>query len=91
MGDGYCFNNAVGPIAAAMMDTERGYEGPPSPVGFDAQKRALMDLTAQGKGRIMPFFAYDPRSRSVAAVQAAIEQEGFVVVKLYPPLAALRQ
>jgi predicted TIM-barrel fold metal-dependent hydrolase len=69
-----------------MMDTERGYEGPPSLVGFDAQKLAMMDLTARGKGRIMPFFAYDPRSRPVDAVQTAIEKEGFVGVKLYPPL-----
>ncbi len=69
-----------------MMDTERGYEGAPSPVGFDAQKLAMMDLTARGKGRIMPFYAYDPRSRSVDAVRNAIEKEGFVGVKLYPPL-----
>lgn len=69
-----------------MMDTERGYEGHPSPVGFDAQKLAMMDLTGWGKGRIMPFYAYDPRSRSVDAVQTAIEKEGFVGVKLYPPL-----
>jgi len=69
-----------------MMDTESGYEGSSPPVGFEEQKRIMMDVTARGRGRIWPFFAYDPRSRTVDAVRNAIEQEGFVGVKLYPPL-----
>jgi predicted TIM-barrel fold metal-dependent hydrolase len=69
-----------------MMDTEKGFEGSASLVGFDGQKRIMMDLTAAARGRIWPFFAYDPRSRPVDAVKNAIEREGFVGVKLYPPL-----
>ena len=52
-----------------MMDTESGYVGAASRIGFAEQKQTMMDITAQGKGRIMPFFAYDPRSRSVDAVK----------------------
>jgi len=69
-----------------MMDTESGYAGGSSVVGFDEQKRVMMDITAKGKGRIMPFYAYDPRSGPVDAVKTAIENDGFVGVKLYPPM-----
>jgi len=69
-----------------MMDTESGYVGDASVIGFEEQKQVMMDVTAKGKGRIMPFFAYDPRSRPVDAVIKAIENDGFVGVKLYPPM-----
>jgi predicted TIM-barrel fold metal-dependent hydrolase len=69
-----------------MMDTRNGYAGDASRTGFDEQKWMMMALTAMEKGRIMPFFAYDPRSGSVDAVKTAIERDGFVGVKLYPPL-----
>ena len=69
-----------------MMDTEKGFEGSSSLISFDEQKQIMMDLTATARGRIWPFFAYDPRSRPVDAVKNAIEREGFVGVKLYPPL-----
>ena len=78
--------NGVDIWIALMMDTEKGFEGSPSLIGFDGQKRIMMDLTAKARGRIWPFFAYDPRSRPVDAVRNAIEKEGFVGVKLYPPL-----
>ena len=69
-----------------MMNTESAYEGSASLLGFEDQKRIMMDVTVNGKGRIMPFYAYDPRSRTVDDVKAAIEEEGFIGVKLYPPL-----
>jgi predicted TIM-barrel fold metal-dependent hydrolase len=69
-----------------MMDTESAYERSSSSVSFEEQKRIMMEVTAKGRGAIMPFFAYDPRSRTVEAVRRAIEKEGFVGVKLYPPL-----
>lgn len=69
-----------------MMDTERGFEGCATVISFEAQKRTMMELTAAARGRIRPFFAYDPRSGPVDAVKNAIEREGFVGVKLYPPL-----
>ncbi len=69
-----------------MMDTEKAYEGSKSLLSFADQKQIMMELTAKGRGRIMPFFAYDPRSRPMDEVRTAIEKEGFVGVKLYPPL-----
>lgn len=69
-----------------MMDMECAYEGSCSLLGFDDQKRIMMDVTVQAGGRIMPFYAYDPRSRAVDDVKTAIEEEGFIGVKLYPPL-----
>ena len=52
-----------------MMDTEKGFEGSASLISFDEQKRIMMDLTATARGRIWPFFAYDPRSGPVDAVK----------------------
>lgn len=69
-----------------MMDTESAYEGSAPICSFEEQKRIMMEVTAEGRGRILPFFAYDPRSRPVEAVRTAIETEGFVGVKLYPPM-----
>lgn len=69
-----------------MMDTQSAYEGSSPLCGFDEQKRIMMEVTAEARGRVLPFFAYDPRSRPVEAVRAAIEREGFVGVKLYPPM-----
>ncbi|MBF0545619.1 MAG: amidohydrolase family protein [Candidatus Riflebacteria bacterium] len=69
-----------------MMDTESAYEGDFSQTDFEEQKQIMMDITAKEKGRIMPFFAYDPRSRPIDSVKTAIERDGFVGVKLYPPM-----
>jgi len=52
------------------------------------RKREIMsDLILEGQGRIMPFYAVDPRPPDpVESVKKAIESQGFVGVKLYPPM-----
>ena len=47
----------------------------------------MSDLTLEGQGRIMPFYAVDPRAPDpVESVKKAIESQGFVGVKLYSPM-----
>jgi predicted TIM-barrel fold metal-dependent hydrolase len=67
------------------IDTDAAFEGSSPVLNFEQQEVLMMEETLKGGGSIMPFFAYDPRSRPVEAVRTAIEEEGFVGIKLYPP------
>jgi len=75
-----------------MMNMEHGYSGLlVKPVlSFEKQREEMSRLTLENQGRVMPFFAFDPRAAAnndpIKDVRKAIEHQGFVGVKLYPPL-----
>ena len=73
-----------------MMDMSHAYHPYRQPVcSFESQRKIMSQLTLDARGRIMPFYAFDPRSGPpdpVETLQEAIETQGFVGVKLYPPL-----
>lgn len=72
-----------------MMDMSHAFPGSQSVMDFEGQRKVMSDLVLESGGQIMPFFAFDPRYIEfdpVERVKTAIESEGFVGVKLYPPL-----
>lgn len=74
-----------------MMNFDHGYVGRSPATPFAAQLKEMTRLTLAAQGRIMPFFAFDPRSDSsgqdpIYSARQAIEKQGFVGIKLYPPL-----
>ena len=72
-----------------MMDMTHAYPGSQPAFNFESQKEIMTRLTLESKGRIMPFFAFDPRSGPpdpVEHLKTVLESQGFVGVKLYPPL-----
>jgi predicted TIM-barrel fold metal-dependent hydrolase len=71
-----------------MMDMEFAYPDAQPALSFADQKMLMTNLALAGKGRVLPFIAYDPR-RSLQLVKQAIEEEGFIGVKLYPPMGFL--
>jgi predicted TIM-barrel fold metal-dependent hydrolase len=72
-----------------MMDMSYAYPGSRPDVRFERQRALVTELTAQAGGRIMPFYAFDPRRARpdpTEEVNRAMEDQGFVGIKLYPPL-----
>ena len=72
-----------------MMNMEYAYPGNRSVRGFKGQQQMMSRLTLESKGQMMPFYAFDPRSGPedpVEAAKTALEHQGFVGIKLYPPL-----
>ncbi len=72
-----------------MMDMTHAYPGSQPAISFETQREVMTRLTLEAKGRVMPFFAFDPRSGPADPVEkakTAIETQGFVGIKLYPPL-----
>ena len=70
-----------------MMDMSHAYPGSQPVCSFESQRKIMSKLTLESRGRIMPFYAFDPRAdNSVEKMKTAIESQGFVGVKLYPPL-----
>lgn len=73
------------------MNFEHGYMSSKPATSFIQQRDEMIQLTLAAQGRIMPFFAYDPRSDltkedPIHSARQAIETQGFVGIKLYPPL-----
>jgi len=70
-----------------MMNMDYGYPGSKSDLEFNAQREIMTRLTLAARGRIMPFYAFEPRvENGLEKVKMAIESQGFVGIKLYPPL-----
>jgi len=71
-----------------MMDMSYAYPGCQPLLSLGDQRKAMMRLTLEAGGRVMPFYAFDPRGglEAVMRTKRAIETQGFVGVKLYPPL-----
>jgi predicted TIM-barrel fold metal-dependent hydrolase len=74
-------------IVALMMDIVRENEKPRDRQNFLAQLRGTADATLRYPGRVLPFVAVNPtRPDHLAIMRQAVEQMGFVGVKLYPSL-----
>ena len=74
-------------LVALMMDIVASPEPPSDHHNFLAQMRGTSDAALMRPGRIFPFIAVNPnRPEHFAVMQQAIEQMGFVGVKLYPSL-----
>jgi predicted TIM-barrel fold metal-dependent hydrolase len=74
-----------------MMNFDYGYASSSPATPFAEQLKAMIHLTLAAQGRILPFFAFDPRSGltsqdPIRSAREAIERQGFVGIKLYPPL-----
>jgi predicted TIM-barrel fold metal-dependent hydrolase len=72
-----------------MMDMTHGFPGSQPGQSFEKQRELMSSLTLESRGRIMPFYAFDPRPEHpdpIENLKKAIESQGFVGVKLYPPL-----
>ena len=70
-----------------MMDITHGYPRTRPAMPFDKQREIVSRLTLAAQGRIMPFYAFDPRAENpVERAKAALKSQGFVGIKLYPPL-----
>ena len=70
-----------------MMNMSHAYPGSQPVRSFESQRELMSKLPLKSRGRIMPFYAFDPRAEnSVEKMKTAIESQGFVGVKLYPPL-----
>ena len=72
-----------------MMDMTHAYPGSNSVRSLENQRAITSRLTLEARGRIMPFYAFDPGSGPadpLKKLKTAIETQGFIGVKLYPPL-----
>ncbi len=74
-----------------MMNFDHAYVGTRPATPFSGQLEETMRQTLRGQGRILPFYAFDPRSEisepdPLHRLRTAIEEQGFAGVKLYPPL-----
>jgi len=70
-----------------MMDMTHAYPLSQPETGFDEQCTIMSGATLQQQGRMMPFYAFDPRAdNALQKAKTAIESLGFVGIKLYPPL-----
>ncbi len=70
-----------------MMDLELASFNvkPESPYRY--QVMLISEIAADYPGKIMPFIMFDPRRRSVSElIKTALEEMGFLGVKMYPPL-----
>lgn len=74
-------------IVALMMDIVAEREGERDRRNYLGQIRGTMDAAIARPGRVLPFIAVNPRRVDhFALMRAAIEDQGFVGVKLYPSL-----
>jgi predicted TIM-barrel fold metal-dependent hydrolase len=74
-------------LVALMMDIVGENETPRDRNNFLAQLRGTSDAVLRFPGRVLPFVAVNPtRPDHFALMRQAIEQMGFVGVKLYPSL-----
>jgi predicted TIM-barrel fold metal-dependent hydrolase len=74
-------------IIALMMDIIAETEGERDRRNFLGQIRGTMDAVLARPGRVLPFIAVNPRRGDhFEIMQRAIEEQGFVGVKLYPSL-----
>lgn len=74
-------------IVALMMDIVATDEGERDRRNFLGQVRGTMDAAIARPGRVLPFIAVNPRRPDhFELMRRAIEQLGFVGVKLYPSL-----
>jgi predicted TIM-barrel fold metal-dependent hydrolase len=74
-------------IVALMMDITTEKEGARDRLNFRRQIEGTQEAVLAFPGRVLPFIAVDPRRQNHQAVmRQAIEEDGFVGVKLYPSL-----
>jgi predicted TIM-barrel fold metal-dependent hydrolase len=74
-------------IMALMMDIVAENEGDRDRRNFLGQIRGTMDAVLARPGRVLPFIAVNPRRPDhFAVMRRAIEEQGFLGVKLYPSL-----
>ncbi len=74
-------------IVALMMDITTEAEGERDLRNFRAQLRGTMDAVLANPGRVLPFIAVNPRrSDYLDVMRRAIEEQGFLGIKLYPSL-----
>ena len=79
--------SAMDILVPLMMDMTHAYPGSLPETGFEAQCDIMSRLTLRARGRVMPFYAFDPRAENALdKAKAAIESRGFIGIKLYPPL-----
>lgn len=74
-----------------LMNFDHGYSDFLPPTPYADQLKEMIKLTRRARGRILPFYAFDPRAilpdgDPIADARKAIEEQGFVGIKLYPPL-----
>ena len=70
-----------------MMDLEQGYLGLKPDVAYAEQIERIAAIALEYPGRLMPFVMFDPRRQAAAGlVKTALEAQGFLGVKIYPPL-----
>jgi predicted TIM-barrel fold metal-dependent hydrolase len=74
-------------IVALMMDIVAADEPERDRRNFEGQIRGTMDAAVAHPGRVLPFFAVNPRRPDhFELMRRAVEAQGFVGVKLYPSL-----
>ncbi|MEX2584649.1 MAG: amidohydrolase family protein [Gemmatimonadota bacterium] len=74
-------------LVALMMDITSTPEGERDRLNFGKQIRGTMDAVLAMPGRVLPFIAVNPaRSDHFRIMERAIEEQGFLGVKLYPSL-----
>jgi len=74
-------------LVALMMDIVATPEPPRDRANFAAQIRGTSDAALARPGRIFPFIAVNPnRTDHFSVMKRALEEQGFVGVKLYPSL-----
>ncbi|MBW1721960.1 MAG: amidohydrolase family protein [Deltaproteobacteria bacterium] len=70
-----------------MVDMSHAYPGSGSARTYETQKEIMSGLVLEAGGRFMPFYGFDPRGKdALDKAVRAIEGQGFVGIKLYPPL-----
>lgn len=70
-----------------MMDLEIASFGEKPEIPYRYQVKLVSDIAIEYPGIIMPFIMFDPRRRSVSElIITALEEMGFLGVKMYPPL-----
>lgn len=69
-----------------MLDIEIGANMEPE-IPYNQQVSIISELCLKTKGRLMPFISVDPRRSNAFEIMIdALENKGFLGVKLYPPL-----
>lgn len=70
-----------------MMDLEGASFNVKPEIPYRYQVKLISDIAIKYPGKIMPFIMFDPRRRSVSElIKTALENMGFLGVKMYPPL-----
>ncbi len=70
-----------------MMDLELASFNEKPEIPYRYQVKLVSDIVIKYPGEIMPFIMFDPRRRSVSElIKTALEEMGFLGVKMYPPL-----